>query len=74
MCADYGGGVLSMLDKLYAVPKQKVKFISFPPFFHNPWIARGRNVIAIKPGSDTTVGERSNFKKIPTHTQDHGDA
>ena len=21
-----------------------------------------------------TVGERSNFKKIPTHTQDHGDA
>ena len=20
------------------------------------------------------VGERSNFKKIPTHTQDHGDA
>ena len=22
----------------------------------------------------TTVGERSNFKKIPTHTQDHGDA
>ena len=20
-----------------------------------------------------TVGERSNFKKIPTHTQDHGD-
>ena len=27
-----------------------------------------------KPGSDDTVGERSNFKKIPTHTQDHGDA
>ena len=25
-------------------------------------------------GSDATVGERSNFKKIPTHTQDHGDA
>ena len=24
--------------------------------------------------SDKTVGERSNFKKIPTHTQDHGDA
>ena len=23
---------------------------------------------------DTSVGERSNFKKIPTHTQDHGDA
>ena len=21
----------------------------------------------------TFVGERSNFKKIPTHTQDHGD-
>ena len=21
-----------------------------------------------------TVGERSNFKKFPTHTQDHGDA
>ena len=21
-----------------------------------------------------SVGERSNFKKIPTHTQDHGDA
>ena len=20
------------------------------------------------------IGERSNFKKIPTHTQDHGDA
>ena len=29
--------------------------------------------LRIKPGSDTTVGERSNFKKIPTHTQDHGD-
>ena len=28
----------------------------------------------IEPGSDATVGERSNFKKIPTHTQDHGDA
>ena len=27
-----------------------------------------------KPGSDATVGERSNFKKFPTHTQDHGDA
>ena len=26
-----------------------------------------------RPGSDTTVGERSNFKKIPTYTQDHGD-
>ena len=25
-------------------------------------------------GLDATVGERSNFKKIPTHTQDHGDA
>ena len=23
---------------------------------------------------DKTVGERSNFKKIPTHTHDHGDA
>ena len=23
---------------------------------------------------DNDVGERSNFKKIPTHTQDHGDA
>ena len=23
--------------------------------------------------SDATVGERSNFKKFPTHTQDHGD-
>ena len=22
----------------------------------------------------SNVGERSNFKKIPTHTQDHGDA
>ena len=22
---------------------------------------------------DADVGERSNFKKIPTHTQDHGD-
>ena len=22
----------------------------------------------------TSVGERSNFKKFPTHTQDHGDA
>ena len=27
-----------------------------------------------KPGLDATVGEHSNFKKIPTHTQDHGDA
>ena len=25
-------------------------------------------------GSDTTVGERSNFENFPTHTQDHGDA
>ena len=25
-------------------------------------------------GAPRTVGERSNFKKIPTHTQDHGDA
>ena len=23
---------------------------------------------------DVGVGERSNFKKFPTHTQDHGDA
>ena len=23
---------------------------------------------------DRSVGERSNFKKIPTHMQDHGDA
>ena len=23
-----------------------------------------------RPGSDATIGERSNFKKIPTHTQD----
>ena len=28
-----------MLDTLLAVPKQKIKFISFPPFFHNPWLA-----------------------------------
>ena len=27
----------------------------------------------IKPGSDATIGEYSSFKKIPTHTQDHGD-
>ena len=27
-----------------------------------------------RPGSDATVGEHSNFKKIATHTQDHGDA
>ena len=27
-----------------------------------------------KRGSDATVGERSNFKKVLTHTQDHGDA
>ena len=27
-------------------------------------------IVAIAP----TIGERSNFKKIPTHTQDHGDA
>ena len=26
-----------------------------------------------RPDSDATIGERSNFKKIPTHTQDHGD-
>ena len=26
-----------------------------------------------KPGSDATVGEHSNFKKFPTHMQDHGD-
>ena len=25
-------------------------------------------------GDDGDVGEHSNFKKIPTHTQDHGDA
>ena len=25
-------------------------------------------------GSHIFVGECSNFKKIPTHTQDHGDA
>ena len=25
-------------------------------------------------GDGGTVGERSNFKKNPTHTQDHGDA
>ena len=23
---------------------------------------------------EISVGERSNFKKFPTHTQDHGDA
>ena len=23
-----------------------------------------------RPGSDTTVGERSNFKKMPTHTKE----
>ena len=27
-----------------------------------------------KRGSDATVGERSNFKKNPTHTHDRGDA
>ena len=27
-----------------------------------------------RPGFDTTVGERGNFKKNPTITQDHGDA
>ena len=26
-----------------------------------------------KPGMDATVGEHSNFKEIPAHTQDHGD-
>ena len=30
-------------------------------------------IIADYPGL-LPVGERSNFKKIPTHTQDHGDA
>ena len=28
----------------------------------------------IKPRLGATVGECSNFKKIPMHTQDHGDA
>ena len=27
-----------------------------------------------RPGSDAIFGERGNFKKVPTHTQDHGDA
>ena len=33
---------------------------------HCLWDSEGRFV--------PTVGERSNFKKNPTHTQDHGDA
>ena len=32
--------------------------------------SRAQEVVPVAP----TVGERSNFKKIPTHTQDHGDA
>ena len=28
----------------------------------------------VTPYDGEVVGERSNFKKLPTHTQDHGDA
>ena len=32
-------------------------------------------MLALDPSLETIcVGERSNFKKNPTHTQDHGDA
>ena len=31
-------------------------------------------VIVPAPLLESSVGFRSNFKKIPTHTQDHGDA
>ena len=30
--------------------------------------------VLLQPGQTVGVGERSNFKKFPTHTQDHGDA
>ena len=33
------------------------------------WVAAKEPLVA-----PSTVGERSNFKKNPTHTQDHGDA
>ena len=33
-----------------------------------------RSVLRVPLVGDLLVGERSNFKKIPTHTQDHGDA
>ena len=32
------------------------------------------NVAMVKDLLEEDVGERSNFKKNPTHTQDHGDA
>ena len=35
-------------------------------------IGKVSGVTGIVPGPPD-VGERSNFKKIPTHTQDHGD-
>ena len=34
----------------------------------------GKDLMDFGIRSGKSVGERSNFKKIPTHTQDHGDA
>ena len=47
------------------------------------WYVGENGVSSVSPSLNDTnvkrfkqldVGERSNFKKIPTHTQDHGDA
>ena len=42
----------------------------------NQGVCKGKEItyfMKIYP-SEASVGKRSNFKKIPTHTQDHGDA
>ena len=37
-------------------------------------IALGEDAEVVVVAVACSVGERSNFKKFPTHTQDHGDA
>ena len=41
---------------------------------HNSLCSTRAYHLRIDLAHDATVGECSNFKKIPTHTQDHGDA
>ena len=57
-----------------AKPKYDMLVSSMTYIAHNSLVSTRAQHQRIKLGSDATVGERSNFKKFPTHTQDHGDA
>ena len=66
-----GAPLLSEKKTTNGAPEEGAPLLTFPPLAGYPF---ARSPPSLSLARSLPVGERSNFKKIPTHTQDHADA